>query len=247
MAKVAGKLWGGILGTMFGGPLGGIAGVFIGSQIDRGRAQQEAVSKFSDFIIKRVFFQSNLVAILAYVARVDGHVAESEIKTILAAVDRICVVDSEKDMMRDAFKKALSDKLDLAALCNNFNIYSDYEERLLLLRIVYLVVISYGVYKTKKKAAIDYVVKYLGITAKDYQILQAEFFKTNDKYYEMLGLQRGASLEDVKKAYRRLALTYHPDRVSHLGKEYAKVAEEKFKMINEAYEKVTDELQTADA
>jgi DnaJ like chaperone protein len=46
----------------------------------------------------------------------------------------------------------------------------------------------------------------------------------------------------VKKAYRNLALTHHPDRVSHLGEEYRKIAEEKFKEISEAYEVIVKEL-----
>ena len=75
------------------------------------------------------------------------------------------------------------------------------------------------------------------------RIKPLEFLKTDDKYYKILGLQQGASITEVKKAYRKLALQHHPDRVAHLGKEYADVATEKFKTINEAYGKVTKELQ----
>ena len=74
-------------------------------------------------------------------------------------------------------------------------------------------------------------------------MLRAEFLKTNDKYYKILGLEAGASVAEVKKAYRKLALDYHPDRVAHLGPQYAEIAEEKFKMINEAYGEVIKESQ----
>lgn len=56
-------------------------------------------------------------------------------------------------------------------------------------------------------------------------------------YYEILGVQKGASLDDIKKAYRNLALKHHPDRVSHDKK---KEAEEKFKEISEAYAILSD-------
>ncbi len=56
-------------------------------------------------------------------------------------------------------------------------------------------------------------------------------------YYEVLGLARGASTDEIKSAYRRLARQYHPD----VSKENAKVAEEKFKEISEAYEVLADE------
>src|SRR3954468_19773336 len=49
-------------------------------------------------------------------------------------------------------------------------------------------------------------------------------------YYAILGLERGASAEDIKKAYRRLARKYHPD----VSKEAN--AEERFKEVSEAYE-----------
>ena len=54
-------------------------------------------------------------------------------------------------------------------------------------------------------------------------------------YYEVLGLSKGASDEDIKKAYRKLAKQYHPD-MNPGDKE----AEAKFKEVNEAYQVLTD-------
>jgi DnaJ like chaperone protein len=56
--------------------------------------------------------------------------------------------------------------------------------------------------------------------------------------YEILGLRRGASMEEVRKAYRELAAKYHPDKVSHLGEEFRALAEQRFKEINEAYQAI---------
>lgn len=56
-------------------------------------------------------------------------------------------------------------------------------------------------------------------------------------YYEILGVEKSASLADIKKAYRSLALKYHPDRVPEAEK---KVAEERFKEISEAYGVLSD-------
>ena len=55
-------------------------------------------------------------------------------------------------------------------------------------------------------------------------------------YYEVLGVQKGASTDDIKKAYRKLAMKYHPDRNPD-----DKAAEEKFKEAAEAYEVLSDE------
>ena len=53
--------------------------------------------------------------------------------------------------------------------------------------------------------------------------------------YQVLGIDRGASPEAIKKAYRELAGTYHPDKFVHLGEDFQKTAEKRFKEINEAY------------
>lgn len=58
-------------------------------------------------------------------------------------------------------------------------------------------------------------------------------------YYEVLGLQKGASQDEIKRAYRQLAKKYHPDINKEPG------AEEKFKEINEAYDTLSDEQKKA--
>ena len=58
-------------------------------------------------------------------------------------------------------------------------------------------------------------------------------------YYEVLGLQKGASQDEIRRAYRQLAKKYHPDVNKEPG------AEAKFKEINEAYDTLSDEQKKA--
>ena len=69
----------------------------------------------------------------------------------------------------------------------------------------------------------------------------AQFRKTHaaNAPYQILGIEPTASDEEIKQAYRTLANKYHPDKVEHLGDEFKKLAEERFKEIEEAYRILT--------
>mgnify|MGYP001267049651 CR=1 FL=1 len=62
--------------------------------------------------------------------------------------------------------------------------------------------------------------------------------KNNNSSYKILEIDASATDSDVKKAYRKMAVKYHPDKVAHLGKEIQKTAEDKFKAVNDAYNEI---------
>ena len=83
----------------------------------------------------------------------------------------------------------------------------------------------------------------LGISQVDMRSIGAMFANHSAQVnsnvpYEILGVSPDATDEEIKKAYRRMALDNHPDRVTHLGEDIRKASEEKFKQIQEAYEEV---------
>ena len=56
--------------------------------------------------------------------------------------------------------------------------------------------------------------------------------------YQILGIERNATPQEVKQAYRQLANKYHPDKVAHLGDEFKRLAERRFKDIQKAYQEL---------
>ena len=89
--------------------------------------------------------------------------------------------------------------------------------------------------------AIEKMSGYLGIASSDFISIRNMFVPETDSSYKILEIEQTATDEEVKKAYRRMAMKYHPDKVSHLGEEFRKTAEDKFKKVNEAYEKIKKE------
>jgi hypothetical protein len=66
-----------------------------------------------------------------------------------------------------------------------------------------------------------------------------EYSGTTEKDpYRILGVKHGATQGEIKEAYRKAAAKYHPDKVSHLGKEFQKLAHQKFVAVQEAYERL---------
>ncbi|MEZ5103925.1 MAG: DnaJ domain-containing protein [Draconibacterium sp.] len=71
------------------------------------------------------------------------------------------------------------------------------------------------------------------------------FVPNTEGDYKILEIEPTASNEELKKAYRRMAMKYHPDKVGNLGDDFQKAANEKFQKVNQAYENIKKERKIA--
>lgn len=82
---------------------------------------------------------------------------------------------------------------------------------------------------------------YLQLGRSDFESIKAMFFKNTDSAYTILEIDKNATDAEVKKAYRKMAKKYHPDKLGHMDEAYRKGAEEKFRKVQEAYEQIQKE------
>ena len=114
----------------------------------------------------------------------------------------------------------------------------DHPSRLELIHILYGLSASDGNVHPDEVRVIQTIANYLNVNNNDYESIKAMFAKDEEAPYRVLEISRSASDNEVKRAFRKMANKYHPDKVSHLGKEMQSSAEEKFKAVNNAYQQL---------
>ncbi|MFV1974848.1 MAG: TerB family tellurite resistance protein [Candidatus Scalindua sp.] len=241
MAKWKGKAIGAGLGFLFGGPFGAILGTITGDFFDKTTLRQIPAGRPSSNHERSLNFITHLVGILVSIAKADGHVSTQEINVIERAFVSFGFKGEDLSFIRNLINQTSRADLDLRAVCYEFKQYSSYEERLSLLRIVYLVAFADKELHPNEERMINDIIGLVEIDVDDAFEIRAEFCSDSDKNYQILNVTRSASIDDIKKSYRHLSKKYHPDRVSHLGDEFAKLASEKFQVINKSYEEIKKE------
>lgn len=133
-------------------------------------------------------------------------------------------------------------RIDVQGLCAYFAAVSTFEGRVLLLRLLFQIARSdqQGVSRAEEEL-IRRMTLMLGLGEQVFRQVRAEFVSDSGRAWEILGIDRDASIDEVKSAYRQLSMENHPDKVANLGPEFVRVAEEKFKTIQEAYEEIRRE------
>ena len=144
-----------------------------------------------------------------------------------------------KELMM-VFKDILDQEYPLRDVCRQIQRSMDHPSRLELIHILYGLSAADGDVHEKEVQVIQAIANYLNINKNDYESIKATFAKDNGAPYRILEIDESANEEEVKKAFRKMANKYHPDKVSHLGKEMQDLAEEKFKAVNDAYQQIKE-------
>ena len=233
------KWIGGGLGFVMGGPIGAVLGFLAGSMVDNTTVRTSAYSSAPDRTTPGAFGMSLLVLVAA-VMKADGKVVKAELDYVKQFFVRQFGESTAREALR-MLRDILKQDIPVRDVCVQISKNMDYSSRLQLLHLLFNVSVADTVIHPSELEAIEKMSGYLGINSSDFLSIRNMFVPETDSSFKILEIDRNASNEEVKKAYRRMAMKYHPDKVSHLGDEFRKTADEKFKRVNEAYEKIKKE------
>jgi len=245
MANFA-KWLGASLGWSFGGPIGGILGFALGSFIDgfseadikgyrqTSQGKNRPITSSGDFEI-------SLLVLAAVVIKSDGKIDRKE----LDFVRRSFTGMYGATRANRAFKlfNGIIKKNDISTrqVCLQIRQRMDHASRLQLLHFLFGIAKADGLVNEYEMQSIHRIAGYLYINQRDFESIKAMFYNEVNSAYKILEIDKTASNDEVKKAYRRMVKKHHPDKLRHLGEEHLKGAEEKFRKIQTSYEQIQKE------
>lgn len=234
MATKYGKWIAGGLGWAFLGPIGGIIGFALGSIID---SSQVSVTTGQT---GRNSFMVSLLVLFSEVMKADGKVLKAELDYVKAFLIKSFGQEAASEalmLLRDILKQ----NVPLKDVCNQIRDNMDYPSRLQVLHFLFGIANADGEISKSEVEVITRIANYLGITTKDFDSVRSMFIDNTEAYYKVLEIEPTATIDEIKRAYRSMAIKHHPDKVGHLGDDIRTAAEEKFKKVNQAYEKIKKE------
>jgi len=250
-----GKWIGGIVGFMAAGPLGALAGYAIGSMLENndddnysGGGYGSRTTESSTYGQRNSFLFSMLV-MASYIIKADGKVMHSEMEFVRQFLrvnfGEAAVAEGNQILLNLFEQRKQMDANNPSAFKNT--IYEcgmqirqnmGYEERLQLLNFLAKIAQSDGSICQAEIDALKEVATAMGLSAQEVESMLNLGGNTLEQAYKVLEIEPTATDDEVKAAYRKLALKHHPDRVATLGEDVKKAAEEKFQQINNAKEMI---------
>ncbi|MEY5044554.1 MAG: hypothetical protein RJA19_1781 [Bacteroidota bacterium] len=253
MSRWKGQLLGGALGWALGGPIGALIGSVVGgmftaeASVEGGRigtgggypgggprpARPTRHAQAGDFA-------AALLVLSAAVMRADDKVMRSELDYVKSFL-RNNFPPQQLDAYLKMLQEILERPFDLALVAGQIRQNMEHPKRLLLLQYLYGIAQADGHVHTREVEVIRQIAAMLGISDKDRRSIEEPFFREEADPYTVLEIERTATEADIKKAYRRLAVKFHPDKVQDLGPEHQQQAQTRFLAVQAAYERIKAE------
>jgi DnaJ like chaperone protein len=262
------KWIGGFLGWVAGGPIGALIGYLLGKAVDTyidgshqlpggdstgqqggyrqpggyqtgpsGGYQRTTSNRRYTADEQRNSFFVSLLVLSSAVIKADGKTQSSELNFV-------------RDFFRSNFgEQAAQQAMQILQQLDSqqVNIYSvgdqiasnmNYSQRMQLFQYLVQIAISDGSFDKSEKSVLEAIASVIRLTSTDAASIISMYYKEEQSAYTVLEISPSATDDEVRAAYRRMAMKNHPDRVSTLGPEVQKAAAERFQQIHDAYETI---------
>lgn len=231
-----GKWIGGGLGWTLGGPIGALAGFVLGTLYDLSDKQPVTTGSYRTGVPTTPNdYMFSLLVLVSAVLNADGKIMKSELNYVKEFFKANFGVEGAQAALR-ILQDLTKQNIPVTDVCGQIKNFMDYPSRLQLIHFLFGIAASDGEIHPEELRLIRHISVNLGISSADHTSIEAMMMPSNDWAYDVLEIPASATDEEVKKAYRRMAVKYHPDKVSYLGEEVQQAANEKFKKVNEAYQ-----------
>ncbi len=226
--------------------MGAFVGFIIGSFIDnaitlkakagKGQSvfdyyQQHAARPHEDFA-------TMLMALSAAVMKADGKPLKVELEYIKAFFAQQFGPQYSATHLQTLKHFLEAASIPVEQICNDINMRTTLEVRIQLMHYLFGIARSDGHVADTEISILRRIAVQLQIPSSDFESLKGMFYRDVNSDYHVLGIEPTATEEEIKKAYRQMAVRYHPDKVIHMGEEFQKGAKEKFQKIQDAYESI---------
>jgi len=234
---------GGALGWAFGGPIGGILGFAFGKIFSEVGGPNQANPSNTMHNSRRAQpgdFAAALIVLSAAVMKADNKVMKSELEFVKSFLLKN-FGRPQAEQLTALLKDVLNRPIALREVAEQVRFHMEHPKRLLLLQYLYGIAKADGQVHTDEIEVIRRIAAYLGINDKDRASIEEHFYRVKSNPYTLLEINASATDAEVKRAYRRLAVKFHPDKVGDLGETHKQAAQAQFIAVQEAYEQIKSE------
>lgn len=240
----------GILGWAAWGPIGALIGFVAGAILDsqvqvmrvltseaqRG-AQTNSTRRTYTATEQRNSFFVSLLVLSSAVIRADGKTLQAELDCVRDFFRRNFGDDAASQAVQ-MLEKLNSQQVNIYSVGEQIAANMNYSQRLQLFHYLTQIAISDGDFCKEEKSVLEAIAAVIRISSVDAASIISMFYKDADSAYSVLEISPSATDDEVRTAYRRMAMKNHPDKVATLGPDVQKAAAEKFRNIQEAYETI---------
>ena len=222
-----------------GAAVGFLLGSFLDNLKDSGKSGR--VSGGREARVSPADFEINLLSLCSIVIKADGQVSQRELDYVRQYFLSTYGKDRANAIFRTFNEVIRKREISAERICAYLNQRTRYEVRLQLIHFLFGIARADGSLSSAEIDKLREIAGFLRIGVQDFESIMAMFVQSADTAYKILEIQKTATDEEVKKAYRTMAKKYHPDRVNTQDEAIKKGAEEKFKQVQKAYEDIQRE------